>query len=93
MVYNLLNNKHFVRITLNPSKQLADEELKEEKERLERIHKTLSEKQIKTIITLHDDLKKLQESDPSENIDLLPKISLQDVPKNPRSLPELLCAG
>jgi presequence protease len=84
IVKYLLNNKHFVRITLNPSKELAEQELKEEKERLERIRKSLSEHQVKKIITLTEELRALQESESDNHVETLPKISLSDVPKKPR---------
>lgn len=77
---HLIDNTHFVRITLVPDKELAAKELKEEKEALEKIHEKLTEKQIQKIIHKAAELAEFQKKQEEQNQDILPKISLKDVP-------------
>lgn len=85
IVKYLLNNKHFVRITMEPSQELAKKEAEEERAELDTIQNTLTEQQKQEIIALAEKLKAFQEEDDSDQIELLPKISLTDVPKKSRA--------
>ena len=80
----LLHNPHFVSLSFDPDTQLIAKEAKEEKERLKKIKKTLTEKQIARIL---DETKKLvtfQESSEKQKLDCLPKVTLADVPAETR---------
>lgn len=84
IVQYLIANPHFVRIGMQPSKNLADEEEKFERERLDRIRKTLSLSDVEKIVATSIRLKEFQEKDDAHEIALLPKISLKDVPRKAR---------
>ena len=81
----LLNNTHFVSVLLEPSKELAAKDLLEEQEILGRIKEKLSAQESQLIV---DEAKKLADfqkrQEDEANIDLLPKLTLADVPKAPR---------
>jgi hypothetical protein len=82
----LLDNTHFVRIVMSPNKHLAEQELKEEKDALELIRKELAPGQEKQIIQKAADLTLFQkkQEDDDEMEDVLPKITLDDIPKSSR---------
>lgn len=85
----LLDNTHFVRIVMIPNKDLAAQELHEERMALEKIRKELAPGQEKQIIEKAADLaafqKKQEDSEEEEeDLDILPKITLDDVPKSSR---------
>lgn len=81
-----LENSHFVRIIMTPDTELGARELAEETEGLAKIKSELKPGQVKQIIEKAAELvdfQKKQEND-EELIDILPKITLDDVPKLPR---------
>jgi Zn-dependent M16 (insulinase) family peptidase len=84
IINHFMNNQHFARITMRPSKELAVEEAKQERARLDRIRKTLSPQDIEQIIKMSVRLKEFQEKDDSHEIELLPKITLKDVSRKAR---------
>lgn len=82
----LLDNCHFVRMSMVPSKTLGAKELEEEKAILAQIKSKLTEEEIRQMISTAEELavfQKLQEEE--SDIDILPKITLQDVPKESRT--------
>ncbi len=81
----LLNNPHYVRAVMTPDKELVLKELDEEQARLDEIRKTLKKGQIEKIIGQAKELQNLQQ-DP-EDVSVLPKINIRDVPKKPRDFP------
>lgn len=84
---HLLNNKHFVRIIMTPSKDLAAKEEAEEKAELEKIRSALSEEKIKEIIKTSTELEAYQKLEEEEDIEVLPKITLKDIPPDSRDYP------
>jgi presequence protease len=81
----LLDNTHFVRIVMNPDKDLDIKEMKEEQERLSHIRSQLSEEQVNYLIKQSIDLMGFQMQQEEESIDVLPKLTLDDVPKLSRN--------
>ncbi len=73
---HILNNKHFIRVVMHPDLELSQKEVHEEEKILAQIQKKLSAQQTAKIIKQAQDLADMQEED---NIDLLPKVTLQDV--------------
>ncbi|NGX57799.1 MAG: hypothetical protein K940chlam3_00695 [Chlamydiae bacterium] len=80
----LLQNPHRVLLTLEPSKTQTKEELAQERAKLDEIQSKLTEDEIKEIKDQATRLEEYQLSAQDEDIDILPKISLDDVPKEAR---------
>lgn len=76
----LINNPHFVRIVFTPDSKLAKQEQKEEKELLKQIQEKLTESNVQKIIEQTHQLEEYQKIVESQNLDCLPKVSLDDVP-------------
>lgn len=76
-----LDNPHHIRIVMKPDPKLPMEELQEEKERLEKIKASLSPQEISTLISTAHELTNFQQLQQEENVDILPKVSLKDVPR------------
>lgn len=74
-----INNSHMVDLLLLPNINQGAEELEEEKQVLQKITESLSLEKIETIKKEAKELKAYQES--SENIDILPSVSLEDISK------------
>jgi Zn-dependent M16 (insulinase) family peptidase len=82
----LLNNPHFVRVVLNPDPDLEDQELADEKKHLEQIKNNLRNEDAAEIIQHAKDLLAFQKEQEEEDQDILPKLTLSDIPINPREL-------
>jgi Zn-dependent M16 (insulinase) family peptidase len=83
-----LDNTHFVRMTMQPDKDLAAKEIAEEKEILQKIRSKLSTGEIKEIVKKSVELAEFQKQQEEEaDFDVLPKISLEDVPKGSKRYP------
>lgn len=80
----LIENAHRVLVTLEPSKTLAKEELEKEKSRLQVLESELTEETIRGLKDQAVKLEEYQREAQNENLDVLPKISLNDVPKETR---------
>lgn len=82
----LLDNSHFVRIVMSPNQGLAAQELHNERAVLDQIRKSLTPGQEKQIIEKAANLAAFQkkQEDDEEMLDVLPKITLDDVPKSSR---------
>lgn len=74
----LLNNRHFIRMTLRPDSELGAEELRIETDKLSRMKSLLSDEEKQQIIQQSLDLKARQEQE--DDGDLLPSVGLADVP-------------
>ena len=74
----LLNNRHFVRLTLRPDRELGAEELRIEKSKLTKMKAALSAEDAQAIVQQALDLKARQEQE--DDGDLLPSVGLADVP-------------
>lgn len=77
----LLDNTHFIRLVMKPDKMQGARESKEEKEQLESIKKSLTKKQAEALVKKAEELSAFQkEQEEEENFDVLPKVTLQDIP-------------
>lgn len=77
----LLENPHHVKIVMEPNSTLAAQELQEEKSMLERIQTSLSIEEKEGIVKESLKLAAFQKRQEEEDIDILPKITLKDVPQ------------
>lgn len=84
---HFIDNPHVVRVTMIPSQNLAAVELKEENDKLLSIRNQLSDGQVRHIIQKSIELAEFQKKQEEENIDILPKITLNDVPYASRDYP------
>lgn len=83
---HLLLNPHFVRVALVPDPTLEKKESLAEKLHLETIQSTLSPAEKKELVEAAEELKKFQRAQEEEDIEVLPKVSLEDVPKESHKL-------
>jgi len=75
---NLLDNLHRVRLTMKPDATLNQRKEENEKARLATINKALKDDEKQQIIQQAKELEARQASE--DDVDILPKVSLQDVP-------------
>jgi len=80
----LIENPHRVDLILEPSTTLEEKEQEEEKRGLEKIQSTLTPDEAKRIINKTKELELAQEEQEKEDINVLPKVTLQDVDKQPK---------
>ena len=83
----LVNNPHFVDLTMKPSPTLSEEETIFEQKELEKVRQNLSEKSLKDILDQTASLERFQKSSEKTSIECLPKILLKDVPKKALDFP------
>lgn len=76
----LLDNPHFVELTLLPDPTLQQKEAEGEKNRLTSIQQTLNDEEIEKIKKQDQNLLSYQEEIENQSLDCLPKITLSDVP-------------
>lgn len=76
----LIHNPHFVRVVMKPDPLLEGKERTNEEEKLKAIKKNLSSEQVKALIKEAADLKVFQKEQETEKDDILPKVTLEDVP-------------
>lgn len=79
-----INNPHFARVVLKPSRELAEKELLLEKNKLEKLAERLSKKEKEDLVLQATELAEFQKKQAEENFDVLPKVTLQDVPLGAR---------
>ncbi len=77
-------NPHFVQLTLKGDETLSEKEEQEEKKVLQKIQKDLTVEQKKKIVSQMEELQSYQEKQERQNINLLPFIKLEDLPKKPK---------
>ena len=82
-----LDNPHFVRLIMKPSEALETEEAREEKQALATIRKALSEEEEGDLVRRAQELKAYQDLPEKEALEVLPKVTLADVPKEAVSFP------
>lgn len=80
----LIDNTHMVQMTLIPDTTQNEKEAEEERCQLDVIKKDLSTPETEALITKAQALKKFQLDQALQNIDILPKIDLADVPEKAR---------
>lgn len=76
---HLIINPHRVRVVMRPDPDLAAKESEEEKAKLEAIKASLTPEQTQQIIAKAAELASFQQKQEEEDIDVLPKVSLDDV--------------
>ncbi|MGB1383034.1 MAG: insulinase family protein [Porticoccaceae bacterium] len=76
----LLNNQHRIRLVLKPDADLANKKDQAEKDRLSAINASLSSEQKQAIVDSAAALKQRQEM--TEDLDILPKVDLNDIPED-----------
>lgn len=82
-----IDNPHYVRIVMKPDSNLGSKEVEEEKRRLESIKKHLTPKQVESLVSQAAELSEFQKQQEDVDEDVLPKISLKDVPPSAREYP------
>ncbi|MBT6929124.1 MAG: metalloprotease [Waddliaceae bacterium] len=82
---HLLNNSHYARILMVPDRDLEKRDIAEEQENLRAIEASLSDEDRASIVEDSIALKALQESD--DDIEVLPKISISDIPSHSKDFP------
>ncbi|MDR2539851.1 MAG: insulinase family protein [Chlamydiales bacterium] len=88
-----LNNPHRVRLIMIPDPHLAQEERNQELRRLRKNQQELSKEQIKEIQKQTRDLTLYQKQTEAQDLNCLPKISLNDVPTAIRDFPlQVVCS-
>jgi len=76
---HLLDNPHCVRIVMTPDKELAAKELADETTTLAKIREQLTEKDVKDILHTTKKLSDFQKEQEDNDLDILPKVTLEDV--------------
>ncbi len=84
---HLINNPHSVRVVLEPDSQLAAKELAEEEATLNSIQKNLTPEKIEKIQSQTAALSTFQLMQEEADQSILPKVTLDDVPKIARDFP------
>lgn len=87
MAKYLIDNPHAVRVVMVPNKELQAKESENERAVLASIKKNLSTAQKESIVLKSQQLEKFQEKQENADIDILPKVSLNDVPHHVRNFP------
>ncbi len=82
VVEQLLNNPHRIRLTFKPDGQLEQRRNDAEKARLAKIKESLNDKEKQKIISLSADLAQRQNQIEENVEDILPKVTVADVPEN-----------
>ncbi len=82
-----LNNPHQVHLTLFPDEKLAEKEDIEEKEKLEKIKKSLSNEKTEKILKQTEELEKYQKEIENQSLECLPKILVKDIPHEIKDYP------
>ncbi|TXI41219.1 MAG: metalloprotease [Nitrosomonas sp.] len=80
----LLNNPHRVTVVMTSDKELTNREDADEKAKLAKLKERLTEEDVKGIIRDAKALADFQKEQEEQDIDCLPKLSLDDVPKQVR---------
>jgi presequence protease len=85
--FYLLDNPHFLELTLAADPNLENEEAEEERKTLDAIRAKLSFEMEKKIVAQSEALALYQEATENQSLDCLPKVTLQDVPLHARNIP------
>lgn len=84
---HFLNNSHHVYIIFEPDPELAAREQLQEVVRLEEIKRNLNDSEREAIIKKSAELASFQSQEEDEDIEVLPKLELKDIPKSTRDYP------
>lgn len=83
----LIDNQHFVTITMRPDRELAAKEIADELESLQKIRSKYTEDEMNLLVKQAQDLINFQKDQEDEDLSILPKVNLEDVEKNIRNYP------
>ncbi len=83
----ILNNPHYLKLIMQPDPDLNKNELLAERQVLDVIQQKLSESEKKTLVKQAQALDAFQEKMEHQTIDCLPKIGLEDIPKETKNFP------
>ncbi len=83
----LLENPHFLQLTLRPDPTLEKEEAEEEQSKLHAIRSKMTHEDEAKCIAQAAALAKFQEETENQSLNCLPKVSLNDVPPHVRTFP------
>lgn len=84
---HFLDNTHCVRVVLEPNKDIEAQELVDERAVLDKIRASMSEADIHHLIKQAKELEDFQKSQEEVDLDILPKLTLNDVPVYVRDYP------
>lgn len=82
-----LDNSHHVQIVMTPDEELEKKEIEEELQRLKEIEQKLSIEEKRKIVKQTKELDKIQQNIEDQDIECLPKVTLDDVPLLPKEFP------
>jgi len=82
----LLDNAHFVRVVMRPDPELEEREFREERTKLQEKLKTLTDEERRRIAADAEELAAMQNRH-HEDLSMLPKVTLHDVPKTGENFP------
>lgn len=77
---HLISNSHFVRIVMRPDPHQCERELSKEKAHLAALKEGLNDNQRNAVVKRANELIDFQKKQEEEDIEVLPKVSLNDVP-------------
>lgn len=83
----LLDNPHCVRVDLLPDQKLGAKEHNAELTALKVVQESLTDRQKQHLVEQAKRLKEFQELQEDKNLDILPKVTIEDIPKTSRQLP------
>jgi Zn-dependent M16 (insulinase) family peptidase len=83
----LIENPHYTRIIMRPDPGLSEKEVETEKKLLADIKASLTPNQIQKIVQQAIQLADFQKKQEEEDIDILPKVSLHDIPLSTKEYP------
>jgi presequence protease len=75
-----LDNPHFIRIVMRPDPEQGAREIQEEKDYLVELKRSLSPEQVQQLVEQAAELNAFQEQQEEGDIEVLPKVSLEDIP-------------
>ena len=84
---HLIANPHFVRIVMTPDKELSAHELAEERAALDKIRAQMTQEEIRHLVHQAAELAAFQKKQEDEDTDVLPKVTLDDVPRYAQQFP------
>ncbi len=83
---HFLSNPHYVEIVMSPSIQLSQTEAEEERQKLDEIQNSLSEREKQEIVTFSKSLEKHQAEEEDTTTSCLPTISIADIQPSIRKI-------
>lgn len=81
---HFIDNNHFLRVLMTPDPKLSQTESQEECDKLKSIKEGLSKEELEKIIDQEKQLKQYQQEQDEEDPDILPKLTIDDIPKKVR---------